>query len=436
MRKKQELPDNQVIIEQVHSEEEEDFTIEPVDSDEEEAKTMQIKAKAQTQEYALMKDIRLAIVQYVKHIGEDRSFFPYGITYVAEAFEQWSLFHCIMTECLCNWSRVRNIFIGSSVAHELLKKPYRVLRRYPIYNMTVGLPPYQHKKRDVHFSTADSRMGLAMEDVIQKSHVAFFSKPLKPVKPGMVVSTRGLIGAACTGDIELLDSTGQLTSLMEVKTLCRAKVPSGIMIPDTQQKARAVIREIFATHGQFRQININTHRGNIFRQESRFVDLELLQMYGQKHATSPSHMKKYDVHSHIEPSLFLKCCEPREGQLIDIYFYNSGDRSGEPAQKFSMSIETLGLTINPWSPTTIQMLWQQCVYSTAYCKTINKDENDFAAWMNLLMVVPYNTDIVNPEPYMIMKMPVFFSHDLCKQLQCFYRASTLEYLLHTHTYQY
>ena len=417
--------DGQTDIEEVDSGKEEDVNIELVDSDEEEAKTVEMKAKARKREDALMEDMKLSIVQYLKHIGEDRTFFPDDIKDPTSAFEQWSLFHCIMTESYSNWSRVRNICIGSSNAHALLKNPRSVLKRYPIHNMAAGLPPHQERKNDNLFSTDDSLMGLAMEDVIREYHVAFFSNPLKTAKPGQVVSTRGLIGASCTGDIELLDSVGRVVSLMEVKTLCKGKVRPGLMIPDTEKKTRAVVREILATHGQFHQLS--TGKGNLFRQGSRFVDLELLKRHGQKHATDQ--IRKYAAHPRVQASLFLECCKPRKGQCVDIYFYEPGNRSGDPAQKFSIPIKRLGLTINPWSTTAIQMLWQQCVYSTSYCKTINKDHG--AAWMNLLLVVPYNTDIANPQPYMIMKMPIFFSDDLCAQVRCFYAASMLEYLIHT-----
>ena len=424
MRAKQKRTGRPVIIEQVDSEEEPGFIIEQVDSDEEGAKTAEIEAEVRKQEYALMNDIRLFIVQYIKHIGEDRSFFPDDITDVIGAFEQWTLFHSIMTELESNWSRVRKVCVGSSHAQALFKKRYSVLKRYPIYNMTAGLPPYQEQNHDAPFSTADSRMGIAMEEVIRDSHVAFFSKPLKAVKPGQVISTRGLIGASCTGDIELQDSVGQVVSLMEVKTLCKAKVPLGLMIPDTEQKTREVVREILATHGQFHQYT--SGKGNIFRQSSRFVDLKLLQMYGLEHATQQR--AKYDVHLQVHPYLFLECCKIIQGQRVDIYFYEPGNRSGEPEQEFSMSMETLGLCINPWSSTTMQMLWQQCVYSTSYCRTIKKDQNNCAAWMNLLLVVPYKTEAANPQPYLIMKMPVFFPDDLCEQVQRFYAASTLKYI--------
>lgn len=424
MRAKQKRTGRPLIIEQVDWEEEPGFIIEEVDSDEEGAKTAEIEANVREQEYALMNYIRLFIVLYIKHIGEDRGFFPDDITDVIGAFEQWTLFHSIMTEYESNWSRVRKVCIGSSQAQALLKKRFRVLKRYPIYNMTAGLPPHQEQNHDAPFSTADSRMGIAMEDVIRKSHVAFVSKPLKTVKPGQVISTRGLIGASCTGDIELQDSVGQVVSLMEVKTLCKAKVPPGLMIPDTEQKTREVVREILATHGQFHQVT--SGKGNIFRQSSRFVDLKLLQMYGLKHAKEQR--AKYDVHLQVHPYLFLECCKIREGQHVDIYFYEPGNRSGEPDQEFSMSMDTLGLGINPWSSTTMQMLWQQCVYNNAYCKTIKKDQNDCAAWMNLLLVVPYKTEAVNPEPYLIMKMPIFFPDDLCEQVERFYAASILKYI--------
>ena len=419
-----------VMHEHVNSNEDADFLIEDVDSDEEVKKTADIAVRYTTKNCCvLMNDIRRSLVQYIRYIGEDRGFFADDTTHLAEAFENWTSLHSVMTEVNSTWSRIHSarVFIGSSRAHDLFKNPHRVLKCHPPYNIAAQLPPYQQQNYPPCFSTFDTQMGIEMENIIRQSHVPFFSQPLEAVKPGQVVSTHNMIGASCSGDIELLDSEGQVVSLLEVKTLCKAKVPPGIWIPDTKKRAREVVRELLGKHGQFNKCR--SSRANIFRQDCRFVDINMLRMYGHKHAAAQK--KKYAVHSHVHESLFLESCKVRKGQFVDIYFYEPGNKTGKPEQTFSMSVENLGLVINPWSSTTMQMLWQECVYNTSTCITVNKQQIDLCAWMNLLLVVPYNTDVENTQPYLIMKMPILFSSELCKQVHSFYAATVHEYISHS-----
>ena len=416
--------------EHVNSNDNADFFIEHVDSDEEVKKTADIEVSYTRKDCCvLINDIRRSLVKYIRYIVENRAFLAEDTTHLAEAFENWTSLYSIMTEVNSTWSRIHSarVFIGSSRAHALFKNPRHVLKCDSSYNMAAQLPPYEQRNYPPCFSTTDTKMGIEMEDIIRQSHVAFFSQPLEAVKPGKVVSTHNMIGASCTGDIELLDSKGQVVSLLEVKTLCKAKVPPGICIPHTKRRAREVVRELLGTHGQFNKSQ--TSKANIFRQECRFVDINMLRMYGNKHAAAQK--KKYAVHSHVHESLFLESCKVRNGQCVDMYFYEAGNKTGEPAQTFSISVENLGLAINPWSRTTIQMLWQECVYNTSTCITVNKQQIDLCAWMNLLLVVPYNTDVENTQPYLIMKIPIFFSSELCKQVQSFYAATVLDYISHS-----
>jgi hypothetical protein len=399
--------------------------IEEVDSDEEAAKSVKTRAKHRERENAAMDLIKQCIVDYLKHIGEDGEFFPDGIRDVAGAFELWSHYHCLMTECQSSWSRVRNVFVGSSHAYDLFRKPSIVLRACAPYNMAAGLVPYQPKLDNDAASKSEAvRMGIAMEDVIRKSHVALFSKPLETAKPGRVVSTHGAVGMSCTADIELLDEHGEVAGLMEVKTMYKAKVPPGLSIPDTAKKARMFVRDILATHGDFSLLT--GHRANIFRQKSRFVDLNMLKRYGLNH--TKAHRERFAVHSHVRPELFLECCMPREGECVNLYFYEAEETNGDPAQVFSMQMSEFGLAINPWCATTWQMLIQQCVYRTCCCRTISKEGRRHDTWMHLVLVVPYDTDVDNPAPYLIMDMPVHFSDSLCEQFERFYAASACEYV--------
>lgn len=401
------------------------ITIEQVDSDEEAAKSAKIKKPPEEGDHETMDLLRQCMVNYLKHIGEDMEFFPDGITDVASAFEEWSYTHWFMTTDQSNWAKTRNIFVGSARSYDLFRKPSLVMETYVPFNMAAGVVPHQRKPANPAVcNVAAIRMGIAMEDVIRKTHVAVFADPLKTSKPGRVVSTHSTIGMSCTGDIELLDEDGGVAGLMEVKTMYKAKVPPGLSIPDTAKKARMMVRDILATHHAFNLLN---GRGaNIFRQKSRFVDLKMLKQYGASHAMAQR--ARFAVHSHVRPELFLECCTPRKGDCVNLYFYEAGETDGEPAQAFSMPTSEFGLTINPWCATTWQMLIQQCVYRTCCCRAISKEGERRDTWMSLLLVVPYDTDANNPEPYLIMEMPVRFSDGLCEQFERFFVASACEHI--------
>lgn len=424
MSRKREIDDTEVIIEQYSDSDEgvsdPGFTIEQIDSPEKGAKPTNI----QDQEQKVIYNLRKSIVGYLRHIGEDRCFFPDDISDITKAFEKWSHIHCQMTECQSNWSRVRNIFVGSSQAGDLAKKPFPTLTKCPPYNMTAGLSPYQPKpQHDTSYMAESIRMGNAMECTIRESHVALFSMPLKTSKPGQVVATHGIVGMACTGDIELLDEHGDVACLMEVKTLYSAKVTVGNAIPNTRKAAKLYTRDILANHGEFSLSSRG--RGNIFRQKSRLVDLGMLKLYGRSHMNALRH--RIAVHSHVQPESLLNCCMTNGD--VDLYFYNDGDTSGYPAQKFTMSTKELGLTINPWCKESWQMLTQQCVYQACSCKTISKERNKQSSWMHMLLVVPYNTAAVDkPEPYLIIDMPVCFPDCLCEQFGSFYIDSVCKYV--------
>lgn len=415
--------DASVTIEEVNSEEDEPYLIEEVISDDDAEKAADIVASER--EHCMMTDMRLCIVGYIKHIGEDRGFFPNGIVDIEGAFDRWTALNHIVGENTCNWLRLRRVFIGSTSAIRMFKEPNRVMMNYAPYNMLARLPPFpKGRKQDMFFSTAHTNMGIEMENVIRESHVRFFSLPLKVAKPGQVVSTHHMVGAACTGDIELVDNKGQVVSLMEVKTLCTHTIPPGMMIPDTVIKAREVIRELLATRKQF--CTFAKGRGNIFGNGKKFVDLKLLRSHGKMHAAEM--MKTFAVHSHVPISRFLECMIKTDEQCVDIYFYKQGNRSGEPAQAFSMSMEKLGLAINPWSSTITQMVWQQCVYYNSSCKNVKRGP---CAWMHLLVVVPYNTNSGNPQPYLIMKVPVSFSDELCKGVKDYFNKCLLDFISHS-----
>jgi hypothetical protein len=405
-----------------------DIVIEQVDSDEEAAKSEQIRSKRLRRGLETVDRIRQCIVDYLLHISEDVGFFPDGIRDVAGAFEQWSREHCRMTECHSNWSRTRSIFVGSSNAHDLFRKSSTVFKACAPYNLAAGL---QRELKDDNGAASGSpavRMGIAMEDVVRDSHVSVFSKPLKTAKPGRVVSTRGPVGMSCTGDIELLDEHMEVVGLLEVKTMYGARVSPGLCIPDTAKKARLIVRDTLATHGAFSLLT--TPGSNIFRQSSRFVDLKMLDRYGYSHAEAKR--RSFEVHSHVQTDLFLECCMPRKGRPVRLYFYEAGETSGEAAQAFSMEMSELGLTVNPWCATTCQMLIQQCVYRTCCSKTISKKWGDHRnTWMGLLLVVPYRTD--KAEPYLIMEMPVHFSDRLCEQVENFYATAVGKYVDHSTT---
>lgn len=401
----------------------ESLVIEQVDSDEEAAVSVKINVNQHGREHMTMDLIRHCIVDYLKHIGEDRDFFPDGISDLAGAFQQWSSIHFVMTQSPSNWSRVRNIFIGSSHAQDFFRKPSSVMRLCAPYNMAAGLVPYQVKMDNDAASKSEAvRMGIAMEDVICNTHVALFSQPLQTVKPGQVVSTHGPVGMSCTADIELLDDPGEVAGLMEVKTMYKARVPQGLSIPDTAKKARVCVRDILATNDAFSLLN--NGQGNIFRQKSRFVDLDMLKKYGLNH--TKAHRARYAVHSHVQLELFLEVCKPKEGECVNLYFYEAGDASGVPVQQFSIPLNEFGLSINPWCATTWQMLIQQCVYRTCSCRAISKQGKRRDTFMSLLLVVPYDTS--KPEPYLIMETPVHFSDRLCEQFERFYAASVCEHV--------
>jgi hypothetical protein len=418
-----ETEEPEVKIEQMDScdeTERREVKIEQIDSGEETTNSTNARKRCQETEQKVVHRLRKCIVDYLNYIGEDRGFFPDDIGDIAEAMGQWSQTHCLLTECQSNWSRVRHVFVGSSHAGDLVKNPFPVLRKCPPYNMAAGLLPYQSKQQlDLTPTVESIRMGLNMEDIIRASHVSLFSKPLKTSKPGQVVSTDSMVGMACTGDIELLDEQGDIVYLLEVKTLYRARVPIGLGIPSNAKAAKLYVRDILANHGEFSLVTGNG--GNIFRQKSRLVDLEMLRLFGRSHMNALRN--RFAVHAHVQPELLLDCCMPRADACVNLYFYEDGDTSGNPAQTFPMLTSELGLTINPWCATTWQMLLQRCVYESCSCKTIIKDDS----WMHLLLVVPYNTDVDKPEPYLIMDMPVYFSDGLCKQFERFYVESVCNY---------
>ena len=435
----------------VDQQQEEEYTIENVDSEEEVASTADqyiigtvdsdqdldsdkmAGNVVEIEEYVdrehisfMMEHITLWIAKYLKHIGDDLGMFPRGTKDIVRAFERWSVKHCIMTGSQTTWYLTRNIFIGSSQAFSLFKHPVSTLRTCPPYNVAAGFAPHQLPQQRP-FSTDFTRLGIAMEDAIRESQVAIFSRPLITAKPGRVVSTHGVIGMSCTGDIELLNPNGEVACLMEVKTLCKGSVKPGLSLPDTIKKAREAVREILANNQQF--TNYNPRRGNIFSQQKRFIRLDFLEQYG--HVQAPAQLKKFALHTHVGADVFLKCCTPKEDQRVDLYFYEPDDCDGQPAQAFSMSMIELGLTINPFSPTAFQMLCQQCVYQTSHSKIISKEGAGIHAWMNLLLVVPYEMDSAQPRPYMIMKMPVFFSDRLCAQIYRFYADHVYQYVSQT-----
>lgn len=398
--------------------------IEQVDSDEEVAKPVEITAKKQKQ--AILDVLKQCILDYLKHIGEeDAIFLSEDMCNVARTFEQWSYSHSTMTECHSVWLRTCNIFIGSSHAYDLCRNPLNVLRGYAPFNIAAGFAPCQPKIGNAALRTEAIKMGIVMEEVVRKSHVRALSKPLKTAKPGRVVATHGPIGMSCTGDIELRDENGEIAALMEVKTLYKARVPYGLSIPDTAKKAKMCTREILSKHNEFSLITKG--RFNIFRQKSRFVDLKMLKQYGA--SNGKAQWNKYAVHSHIAPALLLDCCVPYKEERVSLYFYKSGDTTGQPARTFSMLKTDLGLSINPWSATAWQMLMQCCVYRTCPFKNFSNEQMFHNARMHLLLVVPYNTDVeVKPEPYLIMRMPVYFPDRLCQQFESFCVASVCEYV--------
>ena len=428
-------------IEEVVSDEEVPCMIEQVDSDEEvhciqQVHTGQMAGKmVEAKDYwerehicIMMEHVTLWISNYLRHIGEDWGVLTDGTTAIVEAFERWSVMHFIMTQCQISWSVTRNIFIGSSQAFSLFKRPATILRACPPYNVAAGIASHQVSQQPP-FSTEFTRMGIAMEDVIREFHVALFSHPLKTAKPGRVLSTRGPIGLSCTGDIELLNDEGEVVCLMEVKTLCKASVTPGLSIPDTIKKAREAVREILANNQQF--TNFNPRRGNIFSEQKRFIRLDFLEQYGHVHARAQ--LNKFSLHTHVGADEFLQCCRPQEGQRVDLYFYEPDDTIGQPAQSISMCLRDFGLTLNPLCPTAFQMLCQQCVYHTSSCRTISHRGAGLGSWMNLLLVIPYAMDSAQPKPYMIMKMPVFFSDGLCAQVYRFYADELYKYISPPHS---
>lgn len=416
------------IIESVESDEDLHCILKQIKSDQMAGGLVEIKESWDREHKCFMVEhITLWIAKYLKFIGEDMGMFPDGTRDVVGAFERWSVIHSIMTQSQTTWSTTRNIFIGSSQAFSLFKCPSTTLRACPPYNVAAGLPSHQLHQQKC-FSTDSTRMGIDMEDVIREAHVAFFSRPLKTAKPGRVLSTRGPVGMSCTGDIELLNDEGEVVCLMEVKTLCKAKVKPGLSLPDTRKKAREAVREILANNQQF--TNFNPRRGNIFSQQKRFIRLDFLEQYGHIHARAQ--LNKFALHTHVGADVFLKCCKPQEGQRVELYFYEPDDTIGQPAQSFSICMRDLGLALNPLCPTAFQMLCQQCVYHTSACRLTNQKYVGNGAWMNLLLVVPYEMDSAKPKPYLIMKMPVFFSDGLCAQVYRFYADELFKYISQTH----
>jgi len=399
-----------------------DFLIEEFDSDEETLISEEIEKKVGQ---AVMIKIKQCIADYIKHIGEDRGFFLKGTMDITDSFERWSYIHSIMTQCHSNWLRVRNIFIGSSSAYDFCRKPRSVMTYHAPFSMAAGLTTCRPNVTNALTSEAMS-LGITMENAVRNTHLKFFTKGLKIAKPGQVVSTRGSFGMSCTADIELQDDDGKIVCLMEVKTMYKACKPSGLSIPETLQSAKMCIRSILSQHDE---VNLITGgRSNIFRQKSRFVDLERLKQCGARH--SWHQQSRFAMHSHVPLAMLLDCCTADVSENVNLYFYKSDCVDGEPVETFSMPKRDLGLTINPWCATALQMMIQQWVYHNCCCKTIKGIYR--GSLMRLLLVVPYRTDIYRPKPYLIMDMPVFFPEKLHEHLQHFYVASVCKYVNQQH----
>ena len=157
-----------------------ELVIEDVDSEEE----AEMSAKRERERiHATMKLIKQSIVDYLKYIGEDREFFQDGISDISDSFARWSYLHCMVTECQNNWLRVRNIFVGSSAAQDLCKRPLTVIDNHAPFKMAAGFIACRPPTNNIVTCQIDAvALGIAMKSVIRNVHVRIFSKPLKAKK--------------------------------------------------------------------------------------------------------------------------------------------------------------------------------------------------------------------------------------------------------------
>lgn len=347
---------------------------------------------------------------YLAYLGQD---LPNG-------FAAWTCKHFWDTTCdTLLWEDFRIVFISSSMAHKLLRNPSQVMGNCPPFKVAAGIGPRQVKiELDISRKEAVI-MGMAMEDVVRRKQVAEFSSPLKTFKPGRVVSHYS--GLACSVDIELVDDVGVVCSLMEVKTLVKAMQPANsAVIPTKMKSAVAYVRKILHQNNQFLAKKDVTKKHNIFRQSSRFVDTECLAPYGEQHLIAT---KKINACRLMTKALLLKSsCHKAD---VTLYFYKPG--MANPDKEFTMDKSELGLILNPLCDWTSQMFHQDCVYRSSCCRTINRQHEK--GWMYLILVIPFATkNVENPQPHVIMKMPVHFDEELFKQFDEFYASEVYNYI--------
>lgn len=371
----------------------------------------------------MMDTLRKCIVDYIRDIGEDCDLFSNDNNDIKSAFEKWTCYHYDRTQSHSVWRRTREIFIGSQDADRLFRNPLTTFNSHMPFcvGMEMDLCP-RSTDYDLRSVSKNVQMGISMAECIRDRHVAMFSQPLKTEKPGRVVSTQ-ILGMSCTADIELLDEDGLVNNLLEVKTMPSASVEADFCIPDTPSAAKSLVKGLLAEKEAYVE---SVGKGtNIFRQKSRFVDLELVEEYGFSHLDK-SRIKNA-AEAYLPFTLFLESYKSRKKEDVNFYFYNAWDETAKPAKAFSMPMEEFGLIVNPLSQTTKQMFIRQCVYMTSYCRMVRKTtvENTF---MYLLLVVPYKGNASNPKPYLIMKMPVFFPYGLCQRFCEFYETSVLKHL--------
>lgn len=292
----------------------------------------------------------------------------------------------------CESSNILEENIHPSGSHATLKT---LVEKY-VENLDISSPKYA------------GLLGMAMEGVVRDVHVDKFSKPLRTRKPTCIVSTHSPLPMKCTADIELVDKEENVHTVFEVKTMVKAKVPSGINIPDNADQAKMFVKTLLGKSEQYVVSVKNRAPRNIFMEKYRLVDIDLLKSYGDKHATFN---KKVIATSRLSREFLFQSCTPRPTDCVELYFYEPWNTSGNHAKAFCVPIEEFGLTVNPFCPATNQMFIQEYVYRTSSEVTLCK-RNPKDSLVHLLLVVPYITTLTCPKPYLIIKMPLHFSDDL------------------------